>query len=273
MIRAICLLLFPILFFSACSSKVPTVESRIQTAFSYADKNNLKYEIIHTNNFDLFSLQNKNLFCENLNVYIEGDGLSFLNKNRISPNPTPVNSTILNLLSFDKSSCKVYIARPCQYYTSSSCNTSFWTNKRFSPEVINSFNEAMDYLKVKYKNNSFTLIGHSGGGAVATILSSYRSDVKYLVTIAGNLDIEKWVQLKRLTPLYGSLNPKNFTNDLKNLKQYHLVGKDDEVLPKELFFSYLNSFEDKSNVGYKIINANHNCCFEKDFQNIINSQK
>ena len=35
----------------------------------------------------------------------------------------------------------------------------------------------------------------------------------------------------------------------------------------------INSFEDKSNVGYKIINANHNCCFEKDFQNIINSQK
>lgn len=45
---------------------------------------------------------------------------------------------------------------------------------------------------------------------VATILSSYRSDVKYLVTIAGNLDIEKWVPIKRFNTLYGSLNPKDF---------------------------------------------------------------
>lgn len=272
MIRAT-FLIFLSIFFISCSSKVQNLDSRIQTAFIYANKNNLNDEIIHTNNFDLFSLQNKNSFCEKLNVYIEGDGLSFLNKNTISTNPTPINSTILKLLSVDKSSCKVYIARPCQYYTSATCNNSYWTNKRFSSEIISSFNEAMDYLKLKYNNKSFILIGHSGGGAVATILSAFRDDVDYLFTIAPNLDIQKWVELKRLTPLNGSLNPRDFVSKLENVKQYHLLGKDDEVLPKEVFFSYLNSFENKNNIKYKFIDAKHNCCYEEEFEIINNLQK
>lgn len=272
MIRAF-FILFCSLLFSSCSSKVPTLESRIETAFIYANKNSLEEEIINTTNFDLFSLQNKNSSCKNLNIYIEGDGLSFLNKNSISSNPTPVNSTILKLMSIDKSSCKIYIARPCQYYMSSSCNSSFWTNRRFSNEVIDSFNEALEHLKIKYKNSTFNLIGHSGGGAVATILASKRDDINYLITVAGNLDIKKWVELKNLSPLLGSLNPKDFTSKLENQKQYHLIGANDEVLPKELFFSYLNSFKNKEFIEYKIIEANHNCCYESEFKKINNLEK
>ena len=64
MIRAT-FLIFLSIFFISCSSKVQNLDSRIQTAFVYANKNNLNDEIIHTNNFDLFSLQNKNSFVKN----------------------------------------------------------------------------------------------------------------------------------------------------------------------------------------------------------------
>ena len=45
-------------------------------------------------------------------------------------------------------------------------------------------------------------------------------------------------RVKRLTPLNGSLNPRDFVSKLENVKQYHLLGKDDEVLPKEVFFLF-----------------------------------
>ena len=70
MIRAF-FILFCSLIFSSCSSKVPTLESRIETVFSYAKKENLIDEIVNTTNFDLFSLQNKNSSCKNLNIYLE----------------------------------------------------------------------------------------------------------------------------------------------------------------------------------------------------------
>lgn len=260
-------------FFGSCASKTPSLEDRIKSVFDYAKKENLKEEIINTTKFDIFSLQKEDFSCKNLNIYIEGDGLAFVNKNRISSNPTPINSVSQKLMQTDKSSCKIYLARPCQYYNSSSCNSSYWTNKRFSAEVLNSYDEVLTYIKNKYQNNTFTLIGHSGGGAIATILASYRDDINYLITVAGNLDIEKWIDIKNLTPLEGSLNPKDFTKKLEGKKQFHLVGNKDDVVPKEVFLSYYKSFEDKKSIQYKIIEANHSCCYENEFGFIVNEKK
>ena len=49
---------------------------------------------------------------------------------------------------------------------------------------------------------------------------------------------------------------------LENIKQHHLVGTEDNVVLKEVFFSYLNKFEDKSNISYSFYEATHNCCWE-----------
>lgn len=260
-------------FFGSCASKIPSLESRIETVFNYAKNEGLKEEIIYTKKFDLFSLQKEDFSCKNLNIYIEGDGFAFVNKNTISSNPTPINSTIQKLMATDKTSCKIYLARPCQYYSNQSCNNSYWTDKRFSIEVLNSYDEALSYIKNNYKNNTFTLIGHSGGGAIATILASYRDDVNYLITIAGNLDIEKWVEIKNLSPLTSSLNPKDFVYKLEAKKQFHLIGSRDEILPKEVFFSFYKSFNNKTNIGYKVVDANHNCCYENEFKIINNFKK
>ena len=49
----------------------------------------------------------------------------------------------------DKNSCKVYLARPCQFTSSFSCENKYWTSHRFSEEIIKSYEESLDYLKNK----------------------------------------------------------------------------------------------------------------------------
>jgi hypothetical protein len=262
------------LFFISCSAKIPTLQERKDSVSSFALQNNLNEAIILNTYFKLFSLLSplaEAKTCENrtLNIYIEGDGLAYISKNQISPNPTPINLTLLNLLSIDDSDCKVYLARPCQYITSSNCDKSYWTNKRFSKEVIESFDEALDSLKTKFNNQNFNLIGYSGGGAVATLLASKRDDIKNLITIAGNLDIQKWVSLHKISKLDGSLNPADFSSNLENTKQYHIIGNDDKIIPKEIFLSYFSKFGNTNNISYIYTNSNHSCCFENAFRDVL----
>lgn len=262
------LTIFFILYFTACSNKNLSVENRIQSANSFAKQNNLDVKIISSNYFNHYIIEDKNNFCNLANIYIEGDGLAWLNKTTVSPNPTPVNQNFLTLLK-DDNSCKIYIARPCQYINSNSCNYEYWTNRRFSQEIINSFDEVLNILKNEKSIEKFNLIGFSGGGTLATLLASKRDDIKNLLTIAGNLDIEKWVKLHKISPLEGSLNPSDFTSSLEFTKQYHLIGKDDTVVPKDIFFSYYNKFYNKNNIYYKLVNASHNSFSSNDFKSIL----
>jgi len=47
--------------------------------------------------------------------YIEGDGAAFVNKYRVSNNPTPRKQMLLNLAAMVKRPDVVYVARLCQY--------------------------------------------------------------------------------------------------------------------------------------------------------------
>ena len=258
--------------FVSCSSKIPSVKERTNSALSLASKNSLEELIINNTSFNIFSLQSQSINCENrtLNIYIEGDGLAWISKNQISLNPTPISQTILKLLSLDNNKCKVYLARPCQYVESSNCKQEYWTNKRFSNEIIDIFDEVLNNLRTKYQNRDFNLIGYSGGGAVSTLLASKRDDIKNLITIAGNLDIDKWVNIHNISKLEGSLNPANFTSTLENIKQIHIIGNDDKIVPKEIFLSYFSKFSNKKNIEYIYTNSNHSCCFETTFKEVLN---
>ena len=258
--------------FVSCSSKIPSVKERTNNALSLASKNSLEELIINNTSFNIFSLQSQNINCENrtLNIYIEGDGLAWISRSQVSQNPTPISQTLLKLLTLDKNICKVYLARPCQYVETSKCKQEYWTNKRFNKEIIESFDEALNSLKTKYKNRDFNLIGYSGGGAVATLVASKRDDTKNIITIAGNLDIDKWVSIHNISKLEGSLNPTNFTSNLENIKQFHIIGNDDKIVPKEVFLSYFSKFKNKKNIEYIYTNSNHSCCFETAFKEVLN---
>lgn len=174
-----------------------------------------------------------------LRVYIEGDGLAFWGT-RPSPNPTPTNPVALKLASLDTSPNIIWLARPCQYegFVSPACTKDYWTQKRFAPEVINTYQDVLDFLKVEYKISSFDLVGFSGGGAVAALLTAQRKDVISLRTIAGNLDHDT-INLRHHVPLMpDSLNPKNYALQTAHTPQIHFIGGEDTVVTPDVVKSF-----------------------------------
>lgn len=260
--------------FISCSTKYPSIEIRKQNALNFALQNDLKEFVFNSNYFNIFSLQTKNI-CLNktINIYIEGDGLAWLTKNQISDNPTPTNQTLLDILSVDSNLCKIYLARPCQFVYSSKCQSEYWTNKRFSKEIIDTFDDVLNQVKISFKNKDFNLIGYSGGGAVATLLASKRDDIKSLVTIAGNLDTNKWTDFHKISRLDGSLNPTDVTKNLSSLKQYHFIGLNDKIIPKDIFLSYLSKYQNIDNIRAVYVNSNHSCCFKDSFKKFLEENK
>lgn len=252
---------------------VPTPQERQKTLNALAADENLSISIIHTTHFSLSSIVSSQ--CENkvMRVYIEGDGLSWITSSRLSDNPTPINPLAAKLMKIDPSGCKAYLARPCQYTNDTQCNQEYWSNRRFSPEVIESYTQALDTLKKHYDINTFTLIGYSGGGAVAALSAAMRNDVTLLITVAGNLDTDKWVQIHDIATLSGSLNPADFTSRLEHISQIHLIGKQDTVIPKEVFISYRNRFKNKELIQYYEVNATHHDGLEKEYQIFLTKVK
>lgn len=266
------LVIFFILLFTGCYKNIPDVNERKATAFSLIKDKNIKEKIYYQDRFNTLSFQTKLEECKNINVYIEGDGLAWVSRNRVSLNPTPINPIALKLMLIDNSKCKIYLARPCQYTDSNACAKKYWTSHRFSEEIIDSYQILLDKIKDINNNQTFNIFGFSGGGAISTILAAKRDDVNFLVTIAGNLDIKKWVEIHNISKLNGSLNPIDFTEKLKDTKQYHLIGKNDKIIPKEVFLSYKSKFSDTKNINYKEFDTTHNKNWENVYPIFLNNE-
>jgi len=251
-----------LVLFTGCGKNIPTLQERKATAFSLSKEQNLQERIYQTP-FNLLSYQTSLQGCENINIFIEGDGLAWVTKHTVSSNPTPLNPVGLKLMLKNNSACKLYLARPCQYIDSQMCEKKYWTSHRFNEKVIESYVKVLDEIKSMYKNKSFILHGYSGGGVIATIVSTKREDVKTLVTYAGNLDTDKWTTLHKITPLTGSLNPADFTQNLQNLPQTHYVGIKDKVIPIEIFQSFCSKFTHRHNIKLILLDSTHTNIAEK----------
>ena len=199
-----------------------------------------------------------------LTVYLEGDGLAWLNESTPSSDPTPSNPLALRL-ALRHSGAVAYLARPCQYVQEQNqynCQPKFWTTHRFAPEVVDATSRALDTLKRQSGARQLVLVGYSGGGAVAALVTAQRRDVARLVTVAGNLDHAAWTQLKRLTPLSGSLNPADFTPQLAPVAQWHIVGERDTVMPPAVVQGYAQRFAVSQTPRVITLAAfNHDCCW------------
>lgn len=176
-----------------------------------------------------------------LNIYIEGDGNAWLSCTHLSDNPTPRNPLVLELVSIDPSANVAYLARPGQYTESGMplCDSAYWSDKRFSEEVIESIDEAITQLSEKSGTKDINLIGYSGGAAIAVLLAARRNDISSLRTIAGNLDTEAVNRYHQVSPLGASLNPIKVAKKIKNLPQRHFVGLQDKVVPYLIVESFV----------------------------------
>lgn len=241
-----------------------SVESRVANADAMAEQVGWKKETLHTEYFAIRSYSpsvDKHVPSEPLTIYIEGDGLAWISRTKASSNPTPINPLALTLALKDQGSA-MYLGRPCQYVADKKCSRKYWTAERFAPEVVASMNEAISLAKVKIHARQLVLVGYSGGGAVAALVAAKREDVVRLITVAGNLDPQRWTQQLNISPLTGSLNPADYWEKLIDIPQLHLVGGNDSTVPFFVAESYQARFPEEKKPAIKVVEGfDHHCCW------------
>lgn len=176
-----------------------------------------------------------------IHIYIEGDGFAWASRSRPSMNPTPKNPVALRLAAKDTAENVIYLGRPCQYipiHRAGPCTQSYWTDKRFAPEIITDYMHLLDDLKRQTNVAEFWITGFSGGGNIAAILAAQRDDISKLRTVAGNLDHDTLHSLHNVSLTPASLNARNYARSLSTLPQIHFIGRDDKIIPPAIFKNY-----------------------------------
>ena len=189
-----------------------------------------------------------------LTIYIEGDGAAW--QNRITPpqDPTPFDPLAAQLANQDPSPWLAYLGRPCQYLDADAlahCDPGLWRDARFGSKALILSDEAINRVRAAvvarwqiqhalHRQETkplpepkvhIRLIGYSGGGALAVLLASGRTDITCLITVAAPLDTKVWTDLQILSPLRSSLNPATPSPRLASITQTHWFGTKDRVVP------------------------------------------
>lgn len=209
-----------------------------------------------------------------LRVYIEGDGRAWLDRSIPSPDPTPKNPVALHLALLDPAPHVAYLARPCQYIDTDergTCNVRYWTSKRFAPEVVTVMNDAISKLKKISGAVKISLVGFSGGGAIAALVAAGRDDVLELITVAGVLDHTRWTELHGVVPLAASLNPVDVAGRLSGIRQLHFTGRNDRIVTPETNKRYFERLDQKSLQLVMIDKQAHLCCWDKIWPDLLTS--
>lgn len=254
-----CALVAVLLAVAACTTLSSSQERRVY-ADRLAARSDWRETMLRTGSFDLAAwLPGSIVADEHLTVYIEGDGLAWLSSATPSSDPTPITPIGLQLALAQPGGNAAYLARPCQYVDDSRCEKRYWTAERFSPEVVSATGRALDILKNRFGASRMTLVGYSGGAAVAALTAARREDVAAIVSVAGNLDHRAWTTYHHLAPLAGSLNPADDRERLADVAQWHFVGADDRTVPADLTRTFAETMP-KARVIVLQENG-HRCCW------------
>lgn len=266
-IRYLSFALFAGLLVNGCSS-LPDTATRLQTAEAIAAANGWQSGSLHTDTFDLqYWTPRTTQSSQTLTVYVEGDGLAWINSSTPSDDPTPTRPMVLRMAIAQPDGNAAYLGRPCQYtrVRDTHCAIPYWTAKRFSEEVIAAMNQGLDTLKRKRGATRLVLVGYSGGGAVTALLAERRDDVSAWITVAGNIDTRAWTEHHRVSPLIGSLDPMTAGARLRDLPQWHFAGARDTVVPPTLIKNFANGMRNAQVIERD--NYDHLCCWADDWAN------
>lgn len=190
------------------------------------------------------------------NLYIEGDG-----NGGNTGDPTPGNPVSLHLASRDNADNLIYISRPCQFRESPDkkvCSEKFWGTRRFSPEVLAAYNEALDEIKQRWNITEFNLIGYDGGANIAATIAATRDDIASFRSVAGNLNPDMVLDAKKHPIDADSLRANRIASQLAGLPQHHFVGIGDEETPASVYHSYRQAVGDSECIRYTVVqDADH----------------
>lgn len=220
-------------------------------------------------------------------VYIEGDGVPYIDEKHVSDDPTPADPVALRLAAQDGDSNVIWLARPCQYFKEwrgygagdktgdqtgdqasnqandksghKACPKAYWTDRKFAPEVIESYNMALDNIKAYYGIPAFNLVGYDGGAVIAMALAAQRHDIKSLRTVAGNLAPDVTAQIHNYQfNGQNSVNPQDYADRLESMPQRHFIGRLDRVTPPVVYNSYAQNVQDGKCLNATLVdNADH----------------
>lgn len=228
------------------------------------------YREIKTDDFSLASFARVAKKGTPLRVYIEGDGFAWINPRTPSADPTPVETTVLDLARRDTYPNVVYLARPCQYVSSRECKVYYWTGGRFDPKVVRSEKQAISKLMTLYQAKTAELVGYSGGAAVALLAAKDMPEITRVVTVAGVLDHAAWTKHHGDTPLKGSMNPADYKEKLAKVKQVHYSGGLDKNVPSALTEKFVYALGKDSRADIIIVpNASHNKGWVENWRRLI----
>jgi len=191
-----------------------------ETLISQALVDGWRIELMPVEGFKLFTLRRTQGANKPLTVYIEGDGRAYATRQLASPDPTPNRPLGLRLALSDYAPNILYLGRPCQYSGQADklpCHPRYWTTHRLSPVIISALSQAIDRIKGEISAPTVGIIGYSGGGAAASLITARRRDVRSLITIAANLDTDMWTKSLGVSPLKGSLNPAHFVETIRHV--------------------------------------------------------
>jgi len=162
----------------------------------------------------------------------------------------------------DPAPAVAYLARSCQYLTPAElarCDPNLWMQGRFREDAVDFANQAVEALKRRHFAVEVGLVGYSGGGAMAALVAARRNDVVCLVTIASPLDTRSWTKAIGVSPLTSSLNPLDFAAPLRNVRQAHLRGMNDTLVPSASSQQFLDAVP-----SARVVDASgfdHDCCW------------
>ena len=164
-----------------------------------------------------------------IHIYIEGDGHAFNGRGMPTSDPTPRGTFMRDMAAADSGANVVYMARPCQYIMSPSCDQSDWTDGRFSAKIIDSVADAIIQIAGR---RPVVLIGYSGGAMVSGLVIKTHPEINVAqwITIAGVLNHTDWTGHFGDSPLTKSMD----MTELPDVPQTHYVGSDDDVVPPQL---------------------------------------
>jgi pimeloyl-ACP methyl ester carboxylesterase len=203
-----------------------------------------------------------------LNVYLDGDGIPWRGYAQPALEPTARDPLVLRLMSLDPGPA-VYLGRPCYLgvYDPARCTPWHWTHGRYSETVVDSMVQALHRIIDRHRVHDLTLIGYSGGGALAMLIAPRLVAVSGVITLAANLDLQAWVDHHGYSPLSGSQDPARQPPLPARVAQWHWVGGDDRAVPPAVVE---NGLAHQPDAHFEVIPAiDHACCWEAHWPRLL----
>lgn len=255
-------------FLAGCAGHESIGGSR-ERVEAWAATQGFRPEIIPANGFALFSLRRQRSAAEVLTVYIEGDGAPWPNAFRPPNDPTPIRPVALLLAERDPSPQVAYLGRPCQYLGEAErakCGAVYWSSRRYVQRVVDAMDAAVTRLKASAGAGRLRLIGHSGGGVIATLLAMRRKDVDSLVTVAAPLSLSDWIARHGLSPLEDALDPMRLAAPRGLPPAMHFAGEADDVVPPAIIAGFARRHGGRLET---IAGFDHDCCWARDWPELL----